>query len=96
MYQSLYFDKEEKQYYLRDDRWDGFKTIKYWPTYFVPDEDGDFETLEGTKVTPVKRMDDWKDNKYFEKDVDKITRFLVDHYYETDDTPKSHNYLSRY
>jgi len=93
MYQSLYFDKEEKQYYLRDDRWDGFKTIKYWPTYFVPDEDGDFETLEGTKVTPVKRMDDWKDNKYFEKDVDKITRFLVDHYYETDDTPKSHNII---
>jgi DNA polymerase elongation subunit (family B) len=38
-------------------------------------------------------MDDWKDNKYFEKDVDKITRFLVDHYYETDDTPKSHNII---
>jgi DNA polymerase elongation subunit (family B) len=91
MYQALYFDKEEKQYYLRDDRWDGFKTVKYWPTYFEPDEDGEYETLEGTKVSPVKRMDDWKDNKYFEKDVDKITRFLVDHYYETDDTPKSHN-----
>ena len=93
MYQALYFDKEEKQYYLRDDRWDGFKTVKYWPTYFEPDEDGEYETLEGTKVTPVKRMDDWKDNKYFEKDVDKITRFLVDHYYETDDTPKSHNII---
>jgi DNA polymerase elongation subunit (family B) len=91
MYQALYFDKEEKQYYLRDDRWEGFKTVKYWPTYFEPDEDGEYETLEGTKVSPVKRMDDWKDNKYFEKDVDKITRFLVDHYYETDDTPKSHN-----
>ena len=91
MYQALYFDKEEKQYYLRDDRWEGFKTVKYWPTYFEPDEDGEYETLEGTKVSPVKRMDDWKDPKYFEKDVDKITRFLVDHYYETDDTPKSHN-----
>ena len=93
MYQALYFDKEEKQYYLRDDRWEGFKTVKYWPTYFEPDEDGEYETLEGTKVSPVKRMDDWKDNKYFEKDVDKITRFLVDHYYETDDTPKSHNII---
>ena len=93
MYQALHFDKEEKQYYLRDDRWDGFKTVKYWPTYFEPDEDGEYETLEGTKVSPVKRMDDWKDNKYFEKDVDKITRFLVDHYYETDDTPKSHNII---
>jgi DNA polymerase elongation subunit (family B) len=93
MYQALHFDKEEKQYYLRDDRWEGFKTVKYWPTYFEPDEDGEYETLEGTKVSPVKRMDDWKDNKYFEKDVDKITRFLVDHYYETDDTPKSHNII---
>ena len=93
MYQALYYDREERQYYLRDDRWEGFKTVKYWPTYFEPDEDGEYETLEGTKVSPVKRMDDWKDNKYFEKDVDKITRFLVDHYYETDDTPKSHNII---
>jgi DNA polymerase elongation subunit (family B) len=38
-------------------------------------------------------MDDWKDPKYYEKDVDKLTRFLVDHYYETDDTPKSHNII---
>jgi DNA polymerase elongation subunit (family B) len=93
MYQALYHDKEERQYYLRDDRWDGFKTIQYWPTFYQPDPDGDFETLEGTKVSPTRKMDDWKDNKYFEKDVDKITRFLVDHYYETDDTPKSHNII---
>jgi DNA polymerase elongation subunit (family B) len=93
MYQALYFDKDEKQYYLRDDRWDGFKTVKYWPTLYQADPDGEFETLEGTKVTPVKKMDDWKDPKYYEKDVDKLTRFLVDHYYETDDTPKSHNII---
>ena len=91
MYQALYYDREERQYYLRDDRWKGFKTVQYWPTYFVPDREGDYETLEGTRVSPTKKMDDWKDPKYFEKDVDKLTRFLVDHYYETDDTPKSHN-----
>ena len=91
MYQALYHDKEESQYYLRDDRWDGFKTVKYYPTYYVADEDGEHFTLEGTRVSPVRKMDDWKDPKYFEKDVDKLTRFLVDHYYETDDTPKSHN-----
>ena len=91
MYQALYFDKDEKQYYLRDDRWTGFKTVKYWPTLYQADPDGEFETLEGTKVTPIQKMDDWKDPKYYEKDVDKLTRFLVDHYYETDDTPKSHN-----
>jgi len=91
MYQALYYDRDEKQYYLRDDRSNQFKTIQYWPTYYQPDPDGDFETLEGTKVSPTKKMHDWKDPRYFEKDVDKITRFLVDHYYESDETPKFHN-----
>jgi DNA polymerase elongation subunit (family B) len=36
-------------------------------------------------------MDDWRSPKYFEKDVDKDTRLLVDYYYESDDTPKFHN-----
>jgi DNA polymerase elongation subunit (family B) len=91
MYQAVYYDKEEKQYYLRDDRWEGFKTLQHWPTLYQPDPDGEFETLEGTRVSPTKRMDDWKDPKYFEKDVDKLTRLLVDYYYESDDTPKFHN-----
>ena len=91
MYQALHYDREERQYYLRDDRFNGFKTLQYWPTYYLPDEDGEYTTLEGTRVSPVKKMNDWKDTRYFEKDVDKITRFLVDHYYETDDVPKSHN-----
>jgi len=93
LYQALYYCNEEKQYYLRDDRNNSFKTIKYWPTYFLPDEDGEHFTLEGTRVSPVRKIDDWRDTRYFEKDVDKITRFLVDHYYETDDTPKTHNII---
>jgi DNA polymerase elongation subunit (family B) len=91
MYQALYYSREERQYYLRDDRFNGFKTLQYWPTYYLPDEDGEYTTLEGTRVSPVKKMYNWKDTRYFEKDVDKITRFLVDHYYETDDVPKTHN-----
>jgi len=91
MYQAVYYCKEEKQYYLRDDRWKGFKNFEYWPTYYQPDPDGEYETLEGTRVSPTKKMHDWKDPKYFEKDVDRITRLLVDYYYESDDTPKFHN-----
>ena len=91
MYQAVFYDKNEKQYYLRDDRWDGFKTVQHWPTYYVADPDGEFVTLEGTSVSPVKKMDDWKDPKYFEKDVDKETRVLVDFYFESDDTPTYHN-----
>ena len=91
MYQAVFYDRSEKQYYLRDDRWDGFKTFQYWPTVYYPDPDGELETLEGTRVSPTKKMDNWKDTKYFEKDVDKVTRLLVDYYYESDDTPKFHN-----
>ena len=91
VYQAVFYDRSEKQYYLRDDRWDGFKTFQYWPTVYYPDPDGELETLEGTRVSPTKKMDNWKDTKYFEKDVDRVTRLLVDYYYESDDTPKFHN-----
>ena len=91
MYQSIYYDKDEKQYYLRDDSWEGFKEFQYWPTYYQKDYDGEFETLEGERVSAVDRIKDWKDTSYFEKDVDRTTRLLVDQYYESDETPKSHN-----
>jgi DNA polymerase elongation subunit (family B) len=90
MYQSVYYDREEYQYYLRDDK-RGWKVFKHSPTYYVAHEDGEMETLDGTKVVPVKKMDNYKDPKYFEKDVDKDTRVLVDLYYESDDTPSYHN-----
>lgn len=90
MFQSIYYDFDEKQYYLRDDstNWSSFK---YHPTYYIADSNGEYETLEGTKVRPVKKMDDWKDPRYYEKDVDKVTRVLVDQYYEYDDTPHYQN-----
>ncbi len=91
MYQAVYYDKDEKQYYLRDDNWEGFKEFQYWPTYYQKDYDGEFETLEGERVSAVNRIKDWKDTSYFEKDVDRTTRLLVDQYFESDETPKSHN-----
>jgi hypothetical protein len=54
MYQSIYYDKDEKQYYLRDDNWKGFKEFQYWPTYYQKDYDGEFETLEGERVSAVR------------------------------------------
>lgn len=91
VYQAVFYDRSEKQYYLRDDRWDGFKTFQYWPTVYYPDPDGELETLEGTRVSPTKKMDNWKDPKYYEKDVDRVTRLLVDYYYKSDETPQFHN-----
>jgi len=90
MYQSIYFDRTTYEYHLRDDV-KGWKTFKYQPTLYQLDPDGEFETLDGQSVSPVKKMDDWKDPKYFEKDVDKDTRVLVDFYYQSDETPSYHN-----
>ena len=90
MYQSIYYDRTTYEYHLRDDV-KGWKTFKYQPTLYQLDPDGEFETLDGQSVSPVKKMDDWKDPKYFEKDVDKNTRVLVDFYYESDETPSYHN-----
>ena len=90
MYQSVYYDRDERHYYLRDDK-KGWKHFQYWPTFYAADIDGEFETLDGIKVSPVKRMDNWKDPKYYEKDVDKDTRLLVDMYFESDETPSYHN-----
>ena len=89
MYQSIYYDRDEYQYYLRDDK-RGWKQFNYQPTCYVADPDGELETLDGTRVSPVKKID-WKDPKFYEKDVDKNTRVLVDFYSESDDTPSYHN-----
>jgi hypothetical protein len=78
MYQAVYYDREEKQYYLRDDK-RGWKQFQYWPTYYFPHEDGEFETLDGNRVMPTKKIADWNDVSYYEKDVDKCTRLLVDY-----------------
>ena len=90
MYQAAFYDHAERLYHLRDDQ-KGWHSFEYWPTYYVAHPDGELETLDGTRVAPVKKMQDWKDPKYYEKDVDKITRLLVDLYYETDDVPSYHN-----
>jgi DNA polymerase elongation subunit (family B) len=90
MYQAVFYDRTTYEYHLRDDV-KGWKTFKYQPTLYQLDPDGEFETLDGQSVSPIKKMDNWKDPKYFEKDVDKDTRVLVDFYYQSDETPSYHN-----
>lgn len=86
MYQSIFYDYKNKIYHLRDDKL-GWQEFEYHPTFFKPDPNGTFKTLFGESVSPTKKYD--KD--YYETDVDKETRVLVDLYYESDDTPSYHN-----
>ena len=92
MYQAVYYDREEYKYYLRDDK-KGWSNFSYQGTCYLEDEDGEFETLDGIRVSPSnpKTKDDWRNPAFYEKDVDKNTRLLVDMYYESDETPSYHN-----
>jgi len=89
MYQAVYYDRNEYKYYLRDDK-KGWKDFNYQGTVYVAHEDGEFETLDGIRVTPASKVN-WKDPAFYEKDVDKNTRLLVDLYHDSDETPSYHN-----
>lgn len=90
MYQAVYYDRNEYKYYLRDDK-RGWKDFNYRGTVYVAHEDGELETLDGVRVTPASGKINWKDPSLYEKDVDKVTRLLVDLYHKSDETPSYHN-----
>jgi hypothetical protein len=89
MYQSIYYNRSTKQYHLRDDK-RGWVEFQYRSTCYIPNEIGEYETLEGQRVTPTKQYG-YKDPNVYESDVDKFTRILVDTYYDSDDTPSYQN-----
>jgi len=89
MYQAIYYNRSAKQYHLRDDK-KGWIEFQYRPTCYIANEGGEYETLEGSRVTPTKQYS-YKDPNAYESDVDKFTRILVDTYYDSDDTPSYQN-----
>jgi DNA polymerase elongation subunit (family B) len=89
MYQAIYYNRGEKKYYLRDDK-KGWLDFPYRATCYVADDKGQYETLEGQRVSPTKQYT-YKDSNAYESDVDKYTRVLVDAYYDSDDVPSYQN-----
>ena len=89
MYQAIYYSSSEKKYHLRDDK-KGWLDFPYRATCYVADEKGQYETLDGQRVSPTKQYT-YKDPNAFESDVDKYTRVLVDAYYDSDDIPSYQN-----
>lgn len=89
MYQSIYYNRSTKTYHLRDDK-KGWLEFPYRATCYTANDKGEYETLDGVRVSPTKQYD-WKDPNAYESDVDKFTRVLVDAYYDKDDTPEYQN-----
>jgi DNA polymerase elongation subunit (family B) len=91
MFQAIHYDYLEKAYYVRDDNFGEFKRIEYHPGYYVVDPKGNIPTLDGKYCRKVTELSKTEYDLAYEKDVDKITRYLVDHYYQDDEPPKYHN-----
>ena len=90
MYQSIYYDRNDYTYYLRDDKHGWKENFKYNPTRYQLDPDGELKNIFGQSVSVAQRAK-FRDPNFFENDVDADTRILVDQYYESDDTPSYHN-----
>ena len=91
MYQSIHYNRITKTFHLRDDA-KSWLDFQYRAPGYIEDPRGSLTTLEGKKVSPTKQYT-YKDPNVYESDVDRLTRVLVDVYYEHDDIPSFHNLL---
>lgn len=89
MYQALHYDYFSRTAHLRDDEL-GWQTFQYYPTYYKLDPKGEYKTLDGKRVSVIKKLDK-EDPEIYEKDVDKCLSILLDVYKEDTTAPKWHN-----
>jgi len=90
MYQAIYYDFRNKTCHLRDDK-QGWLSFEYTPTYYKLDPNGQYETLDGKRVSPTYTCDKNDPLTYYEIDIPMETRVLVDAYKDLDNAPEYHN-----
>lgn len=91
MYQAVYFDYNSFTCHLRDDN-EGWCSFPYSRTGYKLDSKGDYLTLTGERVSPIKKFDK-NDLSIFEKDIDINLSALLDVYKDYDDPACFHNKL---
>ena len=89
MYQAIFYDNKSYRFHLRDDK-TGWSEISYTRPRYRIDDKGTIPTLDG-KLAIATTKYDWKDNSYYESDLDGNTAVLIDKYKDSDDTPEWHN-----
>jgi DNA polymerase elongation subunit (family B) len=88
MYQNIAYHKKTNTMHVWDDDL-GHQTFKFAPYGYLPDQSGDYISLNGTKLT--KTPGNHKDNpKAYESDLNEEVRTLIDLYYESDLVSKGH------
>ena len=88
MYQSIGYDRKNGIMHVWDDEV-GHQKFPFQPYAYLPAADGDYQSLDGTKLTRV--AGNHKDNpKSFESDINEEVRTLIDLYYDSDLVSKGH------
>src|SRR6056300_990818 len=88
MYQNIAYHKKTNTMHVWDDDL-GHQTFKFAPYGYLPDQSGNYISLNGTKL--AKTPGNHKDNpKAYESDLNEEVRTLIDLYYENDDVSKGH------
>jgi len=90
MYQAIYYSYKNRKVHLRDSKI-GWNSFDYYPTYYKICKDGEYETLDGLRATPVNKCDKTKPLEYYEIDIPMETRVLIDLYKESDEVPEWQN-----
>lgn len=93
MYQSIYYDHQTYEYFLRDSI-KGWSVFKHQPTYYKrvkKYEEGAFPVLTGGWAIPTKKYSK-DDSDLLEKDLNKELLILRDLYYTNEESvPEWHN-----
>jgi DNA polymerase elongation subunit (family B) len=88
MFQSIGYDKKSGVMHIWDDEL-GHQKFPFKPYAYLPDNNGDYMSLDGTRL---KKVDgNHKDNSTaYESDLGEEVRTLIDLYYESDEPSKGH------
>ena len=88
MYQNIAYHKKTGTMHVWDDDL-GHKTFKFKPYGYLPDTNGEYISLNGTKLS--KTPGNHRDNSdAYESDLNEEVRTLIDLYYESDLVSKGH------
>src|SRR6056300_384190 len=87
-YQAIGYDKRGGIMHVWDDEL-GYQKFPFQPYGYLPDTNGQYQTLDGVRLSKVSG--NHRDNpKAYESDLNEEVRTLIDLYYENDDVSKGH------
>ena len=84
MYQNIFYDRDKFKMHL----WDsdaGYRSFPYKRYAYALDENGQYKTIFGDKVSKITKWDRDDTEGLFETDINPTTRTLVDLYYDSPD-----------